>query len=103
MDDLISRQTALGGLMLCDFAQDSRQYGGATVLFESSVRKMLEQIPAAQKEPGKWIEEDNGESYFYSCSKCGKRFYNLLMEMMMGEYRYCPNCGTKMDGVDDDH
>lgn len=48
MDDLISRQTALDGLMLCDFAQDSRQYGGATVLFESSVRKMLEQIPAVQ-------------------------------------------------------
>ena len=52
---------------------------------------------------GEWIEQDDGDSIFFKCSVCGKIQYNVLLEMMQGEYHYCPNCGAKMKTVTDCH
>ena len=42
----------------------------------------------------RWIPEDIPDPRykgFYKCCCCGKLYYNPL------EFRYCPNCGVKME------
>lgn len=60
--------------------------------------KLLDAQPAAdvvEVVHGEWniVYVDTGHIYMekmYKCSVCGSRKYN--------DYRYCPNCGAKMDG-----
>ena len=39
---------------------------------------------------GGWIKEDD----YYCCSKCGQAISSLCVSW----YKFCPNCGAKMDG-----
>lgn len=55
-------------------------------------------VDAVDVKHGEWIEQDDGNSIYHKCSVCGKNQYNVLLEMMQGDYHYCPNCGAKMDG-----
>ena len=74
--------------------------------FGCQARKLLlEAAEALEKaEPvkhGKWetvIDNDEfwGEIDYYKCSRCGK------MELRDKQTPYCPNCGAKMDGGDND-
>lgn len=47
-----------------------------------------------ERKTGKW--EDKGHDNIYQCSVCGDLW------MGIGGYRFCPNCGAKMNGGDDD-
>ena len=65
--------------------------GGAGVM-----RQLIEMQPAAGAAPvrrGRWIEKPYllGTSRF--CSRCGENY-----GMQHAIYRYCPNCGARMDG-----
>lgn len=60
--------------------------------------RMWQEAEAQLPKEGEWIEQDDGDSIFFKCSVCGKIQYNVLLEMMQGEYHYCPNCGAKMEG-----
>ena len=54
---------------------------------------IIEAMPSADVAPvrhGRWDFDMSGAW----CSVCG--------EYSEGEYRYCPSCGSKMDGGDDD-
>ena len=57
----------------------------------------IEALQAQLPKRGEWVEQDDGDSIFHKCSVCGKNQYNVLLEMMQGEYHYCPNCGAKME------
>jgi rubrerythrin len=48
---------------------------------------------------GRWEEPDNFDLGFWQCSNCG-----FLSEAAAANrlYRYCCNCGAKMDGRADD-
>jgi len=53
---------------------------------------------------GRWIEcEDSLMDVYYECSVCGEAFF--LDEGTPDEncYKFCPNCGAKMDGEADEH
>ena len=61
--------------------------------------------PAADVAPvvhGRWIEqEDPMLDVYYTCSVCKEDFYietTGYTEKDMFLYTYCPNCGAKMDG-----
>lgn len=62
-------------------------------------------VPAADVQPvrnGRWARLDKRRgSYLFYCSECGGRAYYVhgvrKSEPVCG-YRYCPNCGAKMDG-----
>ena len=64
--------------------------------------RLWQEAEAQLQKEGKWIEQDNGNSIYFKCSVCGKNQYNVLLEMMQGEYRYCPNCGARMRGEHDE-
>jgi hypothetical protein len=43
---------------------------------------------------GKWEEADDGDGVV--CSICREDFCNIYLEV--DRFKYCPNCGAKMDG-----
>ena len=55
--------------------------------------KLIDEIPAADVAPvvhGKWIMHDDEFGLTCECSACHIE--------TMGDGNYCPNCGAKMDG-----
>ena len=88
-DEYISREAALTAL------QDSD-------LFNTTERQLraIRELPAADVAEvvhGRWIWNEEGEidwEQFYRCSNCGDKEY--------WESNFCPNCGAKMDGGNDD-
>lgn len=90
--------------------------GESKYAWEKSVKRKLQQIPAADVRPerhGEWIVDDvessDGTYAAYieaHCSQC-----NFALGFENGEYGwyigdripfdYCPNCGAKMDVKDD--
>lgn len=48
---------------------------------------------------GQWTEPDNFDLGFWQCSQCG-----FLSEAAAANrlYNYCPNCGAKMEDVDNE-
>lgn len=42
---------------------------------------------------GKWIGKSTGGEHFYCCSECGEH----VLEIGVPWFKYCPNCGAKMD------
>lgn len=88
----IEREDALKGLEDSDigFCDDE------PIQTRNSALKIIQNIPAADVAPvvhGRWREMDKG---YYVCSAC-----NTFITVNYG-YKYCPNCGAKMDGGQDD-
>ena len=48
---------------------------------------------------GYWIEQENWalDDYYYTCSICREDFYMIVGTPSDNNYKYCPNCGAKMD------
>ena len=67
---------------------------------QAAVDNYEKRIAELMPKDGEWIEQD---SIFFKCSVCGKIQYDALIEMMQGEYHFCPNCGAKMKTVTDCH
>ena len=62
------------------------------------LKHLLNEQPTIEPKQGKWTVK-NGELAFWDvCSVCGK--------MVMHKapfYNFCPNCGSRMRGADDDN
>lgn len=88
-DDLISRSALLAALV----------EGG---ILPAMVRRTIERAPAVDAVPvvhGRWERVIPSKSaakwsITMSCSVCHRKGYE--------QYNYCPNCGAKMDGGNDD-
>lgn len=64
----------------------------------------IENAPAVDVQEvkhGEWMleREPNGKPYCYHCSVCDNDYHFIGITV---HYRYCPNCGAKMDGGDND-
>ena len=68
---------------------------------EKDIRKALDKgIEALENQKtGHWIEKDgyDGDTY-YDCSECGESFCLIDGTPTDNLYNYCPNCGAKMEG-----
>ena len=87
MSDYIKREDALNAL---------REYP------VTKLKTAIRRLPSADVAPvrhGRWESfEDVFMETCYQCSECGLSFY--LADggtPKENEYRYCPNCGAKMD------
>lgn len=45
-----------------------------------------------------WREQKLGLALVYRCSNCGSKDGVCMYD----DYKYCPDCGAKMDGVNDE-
>ena len=63
------------------------------------VRKAL----SADRPQGEWIKDENGD---YKCSECGgceeQFIYGTENWYGLGESKFCPSCGARMKGADDE-
>lgn len=82
-------------------AEYDRQHEGAP----GRARKIIEAFPAAdvvEVRHGKW--DDNAVAFYRKCTVCGccVEWDKKPFLFGVGEYNYCPNCGARMDGGEDD-
>ena len=92
--------------MTIDIPEEYINYLGKRVMDEYEYRgftigewadKILNDAPTADVEPvmhGRWIANSYTTVFPYKCSLC-----NLDT---MARFNYCPNCGTRMDGGDNE-
>ena len=77
---------------------------------EGTIRKaadtieMLSEKVRADRPQGEWVTEYNGNGWNdywnYTCSNCGKKYERA--DTVLYNARYCPNCGARMKGADDE-
>lgn len=64
-----------------------------------AAEQLLDEIPAADVAPvvhGRWIEDHD----YLKCPECGVMVKWDFTFFDIGNWNYCPNCGAKMDGGD---
>jgi DNA-directed RNA polymerase subunit RPC12/RpoP len=83
----------------CDVNTSIRQ------AFEKGFRIGVKKGTSTDKPQGEWIEDYNGNGWNdywdYTCSNCGKRYERA--DAVLCKANFCPNCGAKMKGADDEH
>lgn len=62
----------------------------------SELQRIIDGIPAADVRPERRGVWDFDEETFYICTQCGERAINNETTP------YCPHCGAKMDGKDEE-
>lgn len=87
--DLIDRQSVLKAID--DYERLSAV--SQTVRNMTSLREIVQWLPAAQpeREKGEWLADEFDE--WYCCSVCHKG-----LTMFDGTYDFCPHCGADMRG-----
>jgi hypothetical protein len=98
MDDLIRREDAIKALI---------RMGGIKI-DKALAMGEIRSIPSADRPQGEWIEHEHGFWTFvndkgerdgwipdYECNLCGSRAWKVKTD-------FCPNCGARMKGADDE-
>lgn len=97
MTDYISRDTAKEFFLNMDAGS---RCPCSTVLTPEEFAEYLDEIPAADVEPvrrGRWCEPKGGFWRMAKCSLCGE--WQPTAGIIP---KYCPNCGAKMKGDEND-
>ena len=94
-DDLIRRRDAIKAI-----EELPNAYNGWSDTYDKAyIIGTLEEVPSADRPQGEWIEIDD-VSISCRCSVCGWEAH--LYEDDVYGMPYCPNCGAKMKGADDE-
>lgn len=95
MEKYIEREAAIVKLTALEVTEPS-----ATMI---DAKRLLAEMPAADVAPvvhGKWVPSE-GNPGFLVCSACGDCY--VVDEWVDGrKWQYCPACGAKMDGKDEE-
>ena len=94
MDDLISRQVAIDTLAMADARK-----GWKSLKF-SEIHKILLELPPAQPNRGKWVQNTRVEPIYeidgLKTCQCSRCTFTAIAVDGFGCYNYCPNCGADM-------
>ena len=89
----IEREAAIKALM-----NDAPEQVGYSREDAADCIRYMDAADVAPVRHGRWLGSKHkifSNTYDYVCSECG-------CDYALAEYNYCPNCGAKMDGVDDE-
>ena len=91
MDEYIEREAAIRALM-----NNAPEQVGYSREDAADCIRYMDAADVATVRHGKWLPTTKwwqGGSAWKQCSECGI--------LHLGKSNFCPNCGAKMDGVDD--
>lgn len=94
MDDLIRRSDAIKAM--------AKAIGHIVYDAEAVSQHVMNSIPAAEPKQGEWTIFDE-ESNTYECTICGEPWTLIEGTPKENYMNFCPNCGAKMKGADDEH
>lgn len=104
MAEYIEREAAIAALDEFRLNETVSKY--ATVMQCRAARdaieratKVIESLPAADVEPvrhGRWVHTDSA-AHWYGKDECSECTYHEHDRSDLSHFRYCPNCGAKMD------
>ena len=105
-DDLIKREDAIR-IMACEMYAEAQAQGydvDSLEDFMPEAKAWMNDAPSADRPQGEWIDaeiplESGGTLPIQVCNLC-KTFYPLAYTG--GGHRFCPNCGARMKGADDE-
>lgn len=105
-DEYISREAALKYIKSeqCKTCSDIGLCGNCAVLVAV---KLLEKVPAADVAEvvyGEWLRADDDWNSLttFQCSLCSEEWcFETDDDVSLLNYKYCPNCGAKMDRGED--
>lgn len=99
MDDLISRQAAIDALD-GEIEITGRTNAEAVKGYVRLVKDRLERLPSADRPQGEWINKGD----YAECSNCGADSGTQFdgVEPIPLTTKFCPNCGAKMKGAEDE-
>ena len=113
MSDLIDRQDAINAIhndILCKPLNGTIYWENHEFVPVGYVERILLAVPSAEQKTGKWIrtagdyigDDVSGfYDYHWSCSECGREA--ITNDWHMYELSdYCPHCGAKMKGDNDE-
>jgi len=92
MSDMISRDEVLA--IIAELKKEYPTHSVPDAEAKVALRKAADKIRAIDAVSvvhGEWIVKQSG---FAECSVCEESFFS--------DYNYCPNCGARMKGADDD-
>lgn len=100
MAEYIKREAAVKSVLRMRKPENSVAQNRMLSIIQMDVLK----LPAADVAPvvhGRWIleREPNGKPYCFHCSVCDSDYHCIGIVVASD---YCPNCGAKMDGGDND-
>lgn len=81
--------------------------GLCRVIMEDDFKKAIKKMPkgiivdVAPVRHGRWLRSDDDWDSLTSirCSICGEEWcFEMIDDVTLLNYKYCPNCGAKMDG-----
>ena len=91
MNEYIKREYAVDAVL--DVYYDTPDIDLSGEKFEAAIRK-IQAADVAPVRHGRWLCVDTDTEQFFLCNRCKKKEY--------WESNYCPNCGCRMDGGDDE-
>lgn len=100
MAEYIDRDALIEWLKRIPLKDLSDGLGLCRVIMEDDFKKAIKKMPkgiiadVAPVQHGRWVSWVNKVGYLVWCSECNK--HNNTEKT-----HYCPNCGAKMDGVED--
>ena len=96
-EDLISRQEAINRIEALMPPLPNGDYQEGIDLGLIMAKTAVKEQPSAQQKAGRWIDITVGDMPAQACNQC-KTFYPLAYTG--GGHQYCPNCGAKMEKVE---
>ena len=108
MENLIKREDAIDAIEGTDWYHQNRNkdmVSGANSdehqawYKAEDVYKALKEIPFTDRPSGEWIEQED----CWQCSECGDEFVlEVGIKPIDAKMNYCPTCGARMKGADDE-
>ena len=104
MAKYIDREALVEWLKRIPLKDLSDGLGLCRVIMEDDFKKAIKKMPkgivadVAPVRHGRWVKQDKyAFGTFYDCSICDNRILDTGRS-----WNYCPNCGCRMDGGDDE-
>lgn len=105
-DDYIKRSDAINAYKTSRSKNNHRTTENSLVHTQehNHILHILDKLPAAdvvEVKHGKWVHSEFGTV----CTRCGRAYDTLEImrttSQFQKEFKFCPNCGAKMDGKED--